>query len=101
MKDEGSRPLTLTSFRADLIGPPQADCIQTKQPYRQQFDTIGLKFDEFIVILDKFRPRRSAWENSCASLTVVGLHENWTLALRCQVSGVSSENVRAGLKPET
>jgi hypothetical protein len=31
----------------------------------------------------------------------VGLHENWTLALRCQVSGVSSEDARAGLKPET
>ena len=31
----------------------------------------------------------------------MGLHENWTLALRCQVSGVSSENERAGLKPET
>ncbi len=48
-----------------------------------------------------FRPCHSAWENSCDSLTVVGLHENWTLALRCQVSGNSSENARAGLKPET
>ena len=33
------------------------------------------------------------------TLTVVGWHENWTLVLRCQVSGVSSENARAGLKP--
>jgi hypothetical protein len=48
-----------------------------------------------------YRPRHPAWENSCDSLTVVGLHEIWTLAIRCQVSGVSSENARAGLKPET
>ncbi len=47
------------------------------------------------------RPRHSAWKNSCDYSTVVGLHENWTLALRCQVSGVSRENASAGLKPET
>jgi len=29
------------------------------------------------------------------------LHENWTLALRFQVSGVSSEKARASLTPET
>jgi len=29
------------------------------------------------------------------------LHENWTLALRFQVSGVSSEKARASLKPDT
>jgi hypothetical protein len=28
------------------------------------------------------------WEKDCGSLTVVGLDENWTLALRFQVSGV-------------
>jgi len=48
-----------------------------------------------------YRSRKSAWKNGCDTLTVVGLHENWTLALRCQVSGFSSENARAGLKPET
>jgi hypothetical protein len=33
-----------------------------------------------------FRPRHSAWENSCD----VRLHENWTLALKCQVSVVKT-----------
>ncbi len=33
-----------------------------------------------------YRPHHSAWKNSCDSLTVVGLHENWALAFRCQVS---------------
>jgi len=32
------------------------------------------------------RPCHSAWEKCYDSLTVVGLHGNWTLALRCQVS---------------
>ena len=31
----------------------------------------------------------------------MGLHENWTLALRFQVSGVRCENARASLKPDT
>ena len=47
------------------------------------------------------RPRHSAWKNGCDSLTVVGLHENWTLAIRCQVSGVSREKAKASLKPDT
>jgi hypothetical protein len=34
-----------------------------------------------------FRPRHSGWKNGCDSLTVVGLHENWTMSLRFQVSG--------------
>jgi hypothetical protein len=46
------------------------------------------------------RYHHSAWKNGCDTLTAVGLHENWTLALRCQVSGVSSENARVGLTPE-
>ncbi len=25
-----------------------------------------------------YRPRHSAWKNSCDSLTVAELHENWT-----------------------
>jgi len=31
------------------------------------------------------------------------LHENWTLhsGFRCRVSGVSNENARAALKPDT
>ena len=33
-----------------------------------------------------FRPRHSAWKNSCESVAVMGLHENWTLVLRCQMS---------------
>ena len=40
----------------------------------------------------EYRPRHSAWENGCDSLGVVELQEYWTLALRCRVSGVSSEN---------
>ena len=48
-----------------------------------------------------YRSRHFAWENGSDSLTVEGLHENWTLVLRFQVSGVSSENARAGLKPDT
>ena len=47
-----------------------------------------------------YRPRYSAWKNNCDSLAVVGLHENWTLALRFQVSGVRCENARASLKPD-
>ena len=43
----------------------------------------------------------SSLENGCDALSVVGLHENWTLALRFQVSGVRRENARAGLKPDT
>ena len=34
------------------------------------------------------RPRHSAWKNGCDSLIVVDLDENWTSAIRCQVSGV-------------
>jgi hypothetical protein len=30
--------------------------------------------------------RHSAWKNGCDTLTVVGLYENWTLALSFQVS---------------
>ncbi len=45
--------------------------------------------------LIEYRPRHSAWKNSCDSLAVVGLHENWTLAIRFQVSGVSAAS---GLK---
>ena len=48
-----------------------------------------------IEVIANCRPRHSAWKNSCDSLAVVGLHENWTLALRCQVSGVSTAS---GLK---
>jgi hypothetical protein len=48
-----------------------------------------------------FRPHHSAWKNGGDSLIVVGLHENWTLASRCQVSGVSRERARARLKPDT
>jgi hypothetical protein len=48
-----------------------------------------------------FRYHHSAWKNGCDTFTAVGLYENWALELRCQVSGVSSENARAGLKPET
>jgi len=46
-----------------------------------------------------FRPRHSAWKNNRNSLIFGGLHENWTLALRFQVSDVSSEKARASLKP--
>jgi len=49
----------------------------------------------------KYRPRHSAWKNNRDSLIFWGLHENWTLALRFQVSGVSSEKARASLKPDT
>ena len=55
-------------------------------------------------LTDKFtynRPRHSAWKNGCDSLIVLGLYENWTLAIRFQVSGVSREKARAGLKPDT
>jgi hypothetical protein len=45
--------------------------------------------------------RPPAWKNGCDSLSVVGLHENWTLTLRFQVSGVRRENARVGLKPDT
>ena len=34
-----------------------------------------------------FRPRYSAWTNNCDYLAVMGLHENWRLALRFQVAG--------------
>jgi hypothetical protein len=46
-------------------------------------------------------PRHSAEENGCDSSAVVGLHENWTLAIRFQVSGVRRENAEANLKPDT
>jgi hypothetical protein len=46
-----------------------------------------------------YRYRNSAWKNGCDTLSGVGLHENWTLALRFQVSGVRSENEKAALKP--
>jgi len=49
-----------------------------------------------------FRPRHSAWKNSCDSLTFEELHENWTLVLRFQVfrrRRISSKKARAGLKP--
>jgi hypothetical protein len=49
----------------------------------------------------QYGTRHSDRKNDCDTLTVVGLHENWTLALRFQVSGVSSDNARSGLKPET
>jgi hypothetical protein len=42
-----------------------------------------------------FSSRHSVWKTGCDTLTVMGLHENWILALRCQVSGVSAA---AGLK---
>jgi hypothetical protein len=38
--------------------------------------------------LSEFRYHHSVWKNGCDTLTAVGLHENWTLALRCRVSGV-------------
>jgi hypothetical protein len=47
------------------------------------------------------KPRHSAWKNGCDSLIAAGLHENWSLPLRFQVSGVSREKARAGLKPDT
>jgi hypothetical protein len=58
-------------------------------------------FGPIIIRQGQFRSRHFAWENGRDSLTVVGLHENWTLVLRFQVSGVRSENARAGLKPDT
>ena len=78
------------------------------------------------IIINDYIFRHFAWENGSDSLTVEGLHENWTLVLRFQVSaqppakktagqikketvpfwrsfirGVRSENARAGLKPDT
>ena len=50
---------------------------------------------------DIYRCHHLAWTNGCDTLTVVGLHENWTLALRFQVSGVRSEKAKAGLTPDT
>jgi len=49
----------------------------------------------------KSRPRHSAWKNNRDSLIFRGLRENWTLALRFRVSGVSSEKARTSLKPDT
>jgi len=43
-----------------------------------------------------YRPRYSAWKNNCDSLAVMGLHENWTLAPRFQVSGVRTKKQGAG-----
>jgi len=52
-----------------------------------------------------FRPHsrchHSAWTNGCDTPTVVGLHENWTLALRFQVSGVKTWELAWHLTPET
>ena len=60
-----------------------------------------MALDIDIVLFDFYRCRHAAWKNGCDTLTVVGLHENWTLELRFQVSGVRSENARAGLTPDT
>jgi len=49
--------------------------------------------------LGKYRSRHSAWKNGCGSLIVVGLHENWTLAIRFQVSGFSRG--KSASQPET
>jgi hypothetical protein len=37
-----------------------------------------IRFQVSGVRVQGFRPRHSAWENSCDSLAVVELHENWT-----------------------
>jgi hypothetical protein len=55
-----------------------------------------LKFSPITLVS---RPRHSIWKNGCDPSTVVRLHENWTLALRFQVSGVRGENAKSGLKP--
>jgi hypothetical protein len=48
------------------------------------------------------RPRNSAWKNSRDPLILEGLHENWTLALRFQVSAQPPAKKTAGLiKNET
>jgi hypothetical protein len=43
-----------------------------------------------------YRPRHLTWEKCYDSLTVTGLHENWTLALRCQVSAQPPAKKTAG-----
>ncbi len=59
-----------------------------------------IELSQYIVVPPtNCRCRHAAWENGCDTLTVVGLHENWTLALRFQVSVV--KKVRTGLKPDT
>jgi len=44
------------------------------------------KRPQYLHILPDSRLRHSAWRNGCDTLSVMGLHENWTLALRCQPS---------------
>ncbi len=49
-----------------------------------------------IWVISKSRSRHSTWKKGCDSLTVVGLHENWTQALRCQVSAQPPAKKTAG-----
>jgi hypothetical protein len=45
----------------------------------------------------KFRPRHSAWKNSCDSLAVVGLHENWTwVSFRNYLAQIDPQKDRVG-----
>jgi hypothetical protein len=39
---------------------------------------ISAKFSGFWIHDGEYRPRHSAWKESCDSLAVMGLHENWT-----------------------
>jgi hypothetical protein len=52
-------------------------------------------------LLAKCRSRNPLLKNGVNVINIKRLHENWTLALRCQVSGVSREKARASLKPDT
>jgi hypothetical protein len=44
-----------------------------------------------------FKSRHSAWKNGCDTLTVLGLHENWTLTFRFQVSAQPPAKKTTGL----
>jgi len=62
------------------------DNVQKKSYFQSKLPSLDIS--------PKSRCRFSAWKNGCDALTVVELHENWTLALGCSAEGGSGVKAR-------